>query len=115
MTTDLAVRWPSLAFGEDEWTAALNADRDLYHALLHGIGKARDRRRGWPLSPVEVGTLTLAEQGLTVGEIAGQSHYSTDAVKSRLQNVRRKLGARNTTHAVAIALSRDLIPTVEGQ
>lgn len=111
LTRALASRWSSVAWGEPEWEAALVADPDLYRAILHGIGKAYRRSQApRAVSPMEIAALTLAAQGCGTGEIAARSYISTSTVKDTLTRARGKLGARNTTHAVAIAVARNLIP-----
>ena len=47
--------------------------------------------------------------GLTVKEIAAAQHISSNTVKSQGWELRRRMGARNTTHAVAIALREGII------
>jgi len=53
--------------------------------------------------------LQLLSRGLTASEAGRVLFLSTDAVKSRTKLVRAKLGARNTAHAVAIALREGMI------
>lgn len=61
------------------------------------------------LSPKQRLILSLAAQGLTDVEIARRLGRSPRTVRTHLENVRERLGAVNTTNAVAIALSRRLI------
>lgn len=56
--------------------------------------------------------LSLAAQGHTDYGIALRLNCSRRTVKAHLQGARDRLGALNTTHAVALALSRRLIDTV---
>jgi DNA-binding NarL/FixJ family response regulator len=53
--------------------------------------------------------LTLAAQGLTNLEIAQQLYLSPHTVPEYLRLIRERLGAANTTHAVAIAIVVGLI------
>jgi DNA-binding CsgD family transcriptional regulator len=54
--------------------------------------------------------LYLAAQGLTDRAIARRLAIAPRTVRMHLQMVREALGARNTTHAVAIALSWRILP-----
>lgn len=114
MTDRLADRYPSVEWGESEWFAALQADNDLYFRILRGIGKAVEReQRRHALTGIEVSCLEAASRGDSVSQIGKHYYASEDAVKSALTRARRKLGARNTTHAVVLAISRGLIPIPE--
>lgn len=57
------------------------------------------------LSPAELAALRCAADGLTVPETAAMLHKGTETVKSQLLRARLKLGARNTTHAAALAVA----------
>ena len=63
--------------------------------------------RGLTLRHIEV--LQGMADGLTVKEIAAAQHISSNTVKSQGWELRRRMGARNTTHAVAIALREGII------
>lgn len=54
------------------------------------------------LKPREVEALQLAAQGFTAPQMATLMHLSVSTVKVHLERARVKLGAANTTHAVAI-------------
>ncbi|MCB0207729.1 MAG: helix-turn-helix transcriptional regulator [Anaerolineae bacterium] len=54
-------------------------------------------------------TLSLAARGLTDVEISQVLFVVPRTVRAHLQKAREKLGANNTTHAVAIALAGQLI------
>lgn len=60
-------------------------------------------------SPAELAILKAIADGLTVPEVALLLEKGEPTVKSQLARVRLKVGARNTSHAVAIALRRGLI------
>lgn len=51
-----------------------------------------------------------ASEGLSMPETAERNGRSVQTVKTHLDRARAALGARNVTHAVAIALRRGLIP-----
>ena len=59
--------------------------------------------------PRELEALRLRSQGHSVKEVAVLMGVSYHTTKERLAIVRRKLGARNTAHAVTIAIGRGLI------
>ena len=61
------------------------------------------------LSAMELRVLQWAADGLSNKQIALQSNRSMETVKTQLVTGRRKLGARNTKHAIAIAFRRGLI------
>ncbi len=61
------------------------------------------------LTDREMQVLALVAEGLTNAEVASRLTISTGTVKKHLDNVYRKLGARNRTEAVTIALARDLL------
>lgn len=61
------------------------------------------------LSIEETDTLRLAANGLAQKEIAATLNVAEATVKARLTKAKDKLGAKNTTHAVTIALSEKLI------
>lgn len=61
------------------------------------------------LTPPELDALTLASRGYSVRESAAHLSKSGQTIKAQLGLARLKLGARNTTHAVSIALIDGLI------
>jgi DNA-binding CsgD family transcriptional regulator len=65
----------------------------------------------WPvaLTPREAEVLRLGADGATSEEIATALHLTEHTVKSHLKRIQSKLGARNRTHAVALALRSGLI------
>jgi DNA-binding CsgD family transcriptional regulator len=48
--------------------------------------------------------LDLFSEGLVTKQVARHMHVSTETIKWHLTGIRRRLGATNTTHAVAIYL-----------
>lgn len=52
----------------------------------------------------------FASRGLTRRQIADATAKSPETIKTQLNFCRLKLGAKTTTHAVAEAIRRDLIP-----
>jgi DNA-binding NarL/FixJ family response regulator len=69
-------------------------------------GKSEPSER---LTEKETVVLRLVAGGLTNREIASQLFVSIDTVKTHLESVYRKLGVRDRTHAVAVALRRHLL------
>lgn len=61
------------------------------------------------LSPREVDAMTLLAIGYSRAQVADQLSISEHTVRVYIESARFKLGALNTTHAVARALSRGLI------
>ena len=61
------------------------------------------------LTPREAEVLRLGADGATSEEIASALHLTEHTVKSHLKRIQGKLGARNRTHAVALALRSGLI------
>lgn len=60
-------------------------------------------------SPRELQVLAVASNGATLGESARRLHISPETVREHRRNARRKLSAKNMTHAVAEAIRRGLI------
>jgi len=61
------------------------------------------------LTPRETEIMVWISKGKSRWEVAAILGISEDTVKTHLENVRRKLKASNTTHAIAIALLHGLI------
>lgn len=61
------------------------------------------------LTEAEIEAVQLTAQGYTAKEIAEQLGKHEKAVVGTLARARRKLGARNTLHAVVIAIRQKLI------
>jgi DNA-binding NarL/FixJ family response regulator len=58
-----------------------------------------------PLTPCEAEVLALVGAGWTNERISAARVVSLETVKSQIKNARLKLGARDRTHAVVLALS----------
>ena len=61
------------------------------------------------LSPREVDAMTLLAVGYSRAQVADRLSISEHTLRAYVESARFKLGASNTTHAVARALSRGLI------
>jgi two-component system, NarL family, response regulator len=66
------------------------------------------------MSAMERGILGDAAAGLTMAESATRRTKGIETVKSQRRQILLKLGARNMTHAVAIALRDGLIESPRG-
>lgn len=64
-------------------------------------------------SPRELEVLQMVMQGFSNQEIGRRLFLSGETVKTHLLSLRRKLQARDRTHAVVIALCRGLLPWPE--
>lgn len=84
-----------------------NADRTAQSA----VRSAHRYRLGVNVDPTaaELAVLRCAADGHTVPETALLLAKGETTVKNQLMRARLKLGAKNTAHAVAIALRRHLI------
>ncbi|SHG89635.1 regulatory protein, luxR family [Cognatiyoonia sediminum] len=69
-------------------------------------GKQKPSR---PLSPREVDSLTYLAMGYGRGQVADMLSISEHTLRAYIESARAKLGALNTTHAVARALSEGQI------
>ncbi|MEL6520248.1 MAG: LuxR family transcriptional regulator [Pseudomonadota bacterium] len=61
------------------------------------------------LSPRELSAMTLLAKGMSRAQTADEMQISEHTLRVYIEAARHKLGAMNTTHAVARALSRGLI------
>lgn len=66
-------------------------------------------------SPRMLEILALLAQGLTREEVCKRIYISDGTIKIHLAETYQRLGARNTTHAVALALSQGLIELSGGK
>lgn len=62
-----------------------------------------------PISLIERRTLYLLSLGFSPKQIARYDGVTQEAIKQRLRHARLQLGAANTTHAVAIAIRREML------
>jgi LuxR family transcriptional regulator len=74
--------------------------------ILEDLAQSTFERK---VSIEEIATLRLAADGLSQKEMAYELGIAEPTVKLRLSRVKEKLNARNTTHAVRIALSEKII------
>ncbi len=76
-------------------------------ALEFESNRQPDSPRG--LSPREVDAMTLLALGYSRAQVAHSLSISEHTLRVYIESARAKLGAQNTTHAIATALSRGLI------
>lgn len=74
------------------------------HEKIISLGLHRPLKEAIALTPRETEVLTWAAKGKSRWEAGVILGISEDTVRVHLENIRRKLGASNTTHAIAIAL-----------
>jgi DNA-binding CsgD family transcriptional regulator len=102
---------------EAEWRLRRNAlARDfmvighVFHVMMRGLVRGSEPLVELPrLSPREVDVMRLAAQGYSAKRTALKLGISPHSVRVHLTLARRRLKARNTAEAVAIALTRGLL------
>jgi DNA-binding CsgD family transcriptional regulator len=102
---------------EAEWKLRRNAlARDfmvighVFHVMMRGLVRGSEPLIELPrLSPREVDVMRLAAQGYSAKRTALKLGISPHSVRVHLTLARRRLKARNTAEAVAIALTRGLL------
>ncbi len=101
---------------DDEWERFTEAHRRMLILIAHYFnekalefepGKMPERSQS--LSPREVDSMTLLAIGHSRAQVAETLSISEHTLRVYIESARFKLGALNTTHAVARALSRGLI------
>jgi DNA-binding NarL/FixJ family response regulator len=78
----------------------------------HITGPRRPTRPGGHLTRRQIQILTLAANGCTTQQIADRLEIRYATVQERLHRTYTKLGARNRTHAVAVAVALRIIDPV---
>ncbi len=91
------------------WRHEIHLMATYVHEKIMSFGLYTPLDSNIHLSPREVEILTWAAKGKSAWEMGAILSLSEDTVKEHLKNVRAKLGATNTTHALAIALLHGLI------
>lgn len=131
MTTELEQRWPDPDRRDSALLRLLYAvhrkvpvfDRPLRSArrrlqpcgpvdlaAADGILCAIYRGDDHELRPDELLALSALSHGLTVGETSTVLGVPIKTLKPRIRHARQLLRAKNSTHAVAVAIRRGLIP-----
>lgn len=101
---------------DDVWAAFAECYRHELVLIAHYLNEKalefepdRTPENTQSLSPREVDAMTLLAIGYSRAQVADQLSISEHTVRVYIESARFKLGALNTTHAVARALSRGLI------
>ena len=103
---------------EERWFQALR-HHDVPDRLIAALGNAELgeivdidgplKPRACTLTSAETRALQAAAFGLTVAMISETYGLAHTTVQDQIKSARRQLGAKNTTHAVALALRQHLI------
>lgn len=100
--------------GRRSYGQFFRSDRELdageLDALLRIVTVLHTGREEEPsLTAAEIEALKLQAEGLRLKQIAARLGISESAVKARLNNVKRKLGARTQSQAASIAAARRIL------
>ncbi|THH36008.1 LuxR family transcriptional regulator [Aliishimia ponticola] len=101
---------------DEEWSAFIEEHRRMLVLIAHYFNEKalelepdRAPEAAQNLSPREVDAMTLLAMGYSRAQVADTLSISEHTLRVYIESARFKLGALNTTHAVARALSRGLI------
>lgn len=101
---------------DDEWVAFTTGNRRDLILVAHSFNSkalefepGRTPEPAQPLSPREIEAMTLLAIGYSRAQAADTLSISEHTLRVYVESARHKLGAMNTTHAVARALSRGVI------
>ncbi|MDQ2094683.1 helix-turn-helix transcriptional regulator [Rhodalgimonas zhirmunskyi] len=101
---------------DDDWSEFTAANRRHLILIAHyfnhkalELHPERTPEAGQTLSPREVDAMTFLAMGYSRAQVAETLSISEHTLRVYIESARFKLGAVNTTHAVARALSRGLI------
>lgn len=101
---------------DEEWEAFIETNKRDLILIAHDFNrKALEFETGaatgptTALSPRELSAMTLLAKGMSRAQAAEQMEISEHTLRVYIEAARHKLGALNTTHAVARALSMGLI------
>jgi len=103
--TDKGRRSYGLFFRDDREFEAAEVEALL--RIIQKLHEGGEASKG--LTNAEVEALKLQSQGLRLKQIAAQLGISESAVKARLNNVKRKLGAKTQSQAASIAAARRIL------
>ena len=95
----------------DKWRADLLLVGHFIHEAARRIVLAKEVQDAEyiVLSPREIDALTMLGLGLNRATVAENLQISEHTLRAYIESSRQKLGASNTTHAVATAMTRGLI------
>lgn len=101
---------------DDDWERFTESNRRDLILIAHEFNQkalelepGRKPAQSRNLSPREIDALTLIAMGYSRAQVAETLTISEHTLRVYIESARSKLGALNTTHAVARALSRGLI------
>ena len=101
---------------DDTWAAFTEENRRHLILIAHYFNQKaldfepdRKPEPAQPLSPREIDAITLLAMGYSRAQVAETLAISEHTLRVYIESARFKLGAMNTVHAVARALSRGLI------
>lgn len=100
---------------DETWSAFVEANRRDMLLVAHEMNRRAlsfddfDGEVHPALSPRELSAMTYLAKGLSRAQAAAEMEISEHTLRVYIEAARHKLGALNTTHAVARALSRGLI------
>lgn len=80
---------------------------DELHRIMATLHRGPEDERS--LTAAEIEALKMQSQGLRLKQIAARLGISESAVKARLNNVKRKLGAKTQSQAASIAAARRIL------
>ncbi len=82
-------------------------DLERLHRIVERLHMGREDEPS--LTAAEIEALKMQAEGLRLKQIAARLGISESAVKARLNNVKRKLGARTQSQAASIAAARRIL------
>lgn len=101
---------------DDVWSEFTEGNRRDLILIAHEFNRkalefepGRQPEHSRALSPREVDAITLIAMGYSRAQVANSLSISEHTLRVYIESARSKLGALNTTHAVARAMSRGLI------
>ena len=101
---------------DEDWAKFTEANRRDLILIAHEFNQkalelepGRREEQSRALSPREVDAMTLIAMGYSRAQVAETLSISEHTLRVYVESARSKLGALNTTHAVARALSRGVI------
>lgn len=101
---------------DEKWARFVNRQRNnmilVAHYIHHAARRVLSRTKVPPyvkLSPREIDSLTLLGMGQNRARVAETLSISEHTLRVYIESSRIKLGANNTTHAVAKAMTQGLI------
>ncbi|MGB1234282.1 MAG: helix-turn-helix transcriptional regulator [Planktomarina sp.] len=104
------------AADDDDWKSFIDAQHRELILIAHSFNQkalefegAENTGPSKALSPREVDAMTLLAAGYNRAQVANELSISEHTLRVYIESARFKLGAMNTTHAVATAMNQGLI------